>query len=271
MCQPSIPGCAMPRPRLTFSRAVPSPIPTGQLPPQPPLGSLLGLPCGGTSPSISGRVHLIHAMNASVCFPCWAWLSPDPRCGSQPKRCSSKQDAGSDPSESPFRAPDAATQPLHLPLAGPLLAGGRALLPVQLPAHRSFQTHAEVFVSDLRTHFSEEPPVREASPEDSFAGKGHPPPNSHPTACDLRSRCMWWTVGSPQGEQLPGEPPTDCGDVPRSTTREIGRAALVGYRFGRGAETVLQGLTQKQLRSLSESASTSACLLWSLPSPTVMG
>lgn len=256
MCQPSTPGCSMPWPRLTFSRAVPSPIPTGQLPPQPPLGSLLGLPGGRTSPSISGRIHLIHAMNASVCFPCWAWLPPDPRCGSQPKRCSS------DPSESPFRAPAAATQPPNLPLTGPLLAGGRALLPVQLPAHRSFQTHAEAFVSDFRTHFSEEPPVQEASPEDSFAGKGHLPPNSHPTACDLRSRSMWWRVGSPQGEQLPHEPPTDCGDVPRSTTREIGRAVLVGYRFGRGAKTVLQGLTQKQLRSLSESASTSACLLW---------
>ena len=241
-------------------RAVPSPIPTGQLLPQPPLGSLLGLPVGGTSLSISGRVHLIHSMNASVLFPCWAWLPPDPRCGSQPKWCSSRPDAGSDPSESWFRAPAAATQPLHLP-AGPLLAGGRALLPIQPPAHHSFQTQAEAFVSDLRTHFSEEPLVREASPKDAFAGKGHQPPNSHPRACDLRSRRMWWRVGSPQGEQLPREPPTDCGDVPRGTTREIGRAALVGYRFGRGAETVLHGLVQKQLRSLSEPASTSACLL----------
>ena len=59
-------------------RAVPSPIPTGQLLPQPPLGSLLGLPVGGTSLSISGRVHLIHSMNASVLFPCWAWLPPPP-------------------------------------------------------------------------------------------------------------------------------------------------------------------------------------------------
>ena len=203
-----------------------------------------------------------HSFNECIsAFSLLGLAAPAPhRCGSQPKWCSSRPDAGSDPSESWFRAPAAATQPLHLP-AGPLLAGGRALLPIQPPAHRSFQTHAEAFVSDLRTHFSEEPLVLEASPKDAFAGKGHQPPNSHPRACDLRSRRMWWRVGSPQGEQLPREPPTDCGDVPRGTTREIGRAALVGYRFGRGAETVLHGLVQKQLRSLSEPASMSACLL----------
>lgn len=84
VCQPSTPGCAMPWPRLTFSGAVPSPIPDRPTPPRSPLGSLPGLPgSGGIRPSISGRVHLVDSTDASVHFPCWAWLGSEQTNSSQ--------------------------------------------------------------------------------------------------------------------------------------------------------------------------------------------
>ena len=140
---------------------------------------------GSARPSQEGSISLIRRMRQCV-FPAgpgWALsrrtalgVPPHPGRGSPPKQCSSRQYAGSHPSESPFHAPAAAAQPPHPP-TGPLLTRGRALLPFQLPAHRSLQTRAQALVSELRTHFSEEPPVRDASPEDSFTRERylHPP------------------------------------------------------------------------------------------------
>lgn len=192
MCQPSTPGCAMPRPRLTVSGAVPSPVPNQPTPPPSPLGSLPGLPSGGRiSPSISGRVHLIDSTDASVRFPCWAWLAlsrrtalgvpPHPGRGSPPKQCSSRQDAGSDPSESPFHAPAAAAQPPHPPLA-PCSPGGGLCSPSSSlptvpsrPAPRLLSANSEPI--SLKSPLSGMPALKTPSP-----GKGTSTPQKSPNS-----------------------------------------------------------------------------------------